>query len=86
MEFMFKVVFCDNRTKNDIGLYTLDCPASKEIFEEEKHVTFSTNIIVALAMTHILLNSYSESNKHDMPKEFIFSHVCICTPTFYNVT
>jgi hypothetical protein len=34
MEFLFKVVVADNRAKNDIGLYTLGCPASEDIFEE----------------------------------------------------
>jgi len=46
MEFLFKVVASDSRTKNDIGLYTLVCPASEEIFEK-KWVKFSTKWMVA---------------------------------------
>ena len=58
---MFKIVLCDNRTKKDIGLYNLVCPASEEIFEEQKHATFSAKIIVALAMTHIRTDNECDS-------------------------
>jgi hypothetical protein len=34
MEFLFKVVVADNRAKNDIGLFTLVCSGSEDIFEE----------------------------------------------------
>jgi hypothetical protein len=34
MEFLFKVIARDSRTTNDIGMYTLVCPESEEIFEE----------------------------------------------------
>jgi hypothetical protein len=40
MELMFKIVLCDNRTKKDIGLYALVCPASEEIFDEQKMLHF----------------------------------------------
>jgi hypothetical protein len=40
MEFLFKVIVADNRTKNDIGLYTLVCPASENIFEKQKMLNF----------------------------------------------
>ena len=39
MEFSFKVIICDSRTKSDIGLYTF-CPASEEIFEEQQLLNF----------------------------------------------
>jgi hypothetical protein len=35
MEFLFNVIGCDSRTKNDIGLYALACPTKEEIFEEK---------------------------------------------------
>jgi hypothetical protein len=34
IEFVFKVIAGDSRTKNDIGLYTFVCPESEEIFED----------------------------------------------------
>jgi len=43
---LFKVIICDSRTKNDIGLYSLVCPASEEIFE--KKWIFCTKMMVAL--------------------------------------
>jgi hypothetical protein len=40
MEFLFKVIVADNRAKNDIGLYTLVCPASEGKFEKQKMLNF----------------------------------------------
>jgi hypothetical protein len=40
MEFLFKVIAADNLAKNDIGLFTLVCPASEDIFEEQKMLNF----------------------------------------------
>ena len=40
MEFLFNVVVCDSRAKNDIGLCTLVCPVSEEIFEKINMLNF----------------------------------------------